>query len=69
MAFKVLDRYREVDPLKPEFNEFVRKETIVTLDSGWEIRAWIYWLRRARASGRHILAGDYGGRRTEHGRF
>ena len=65
MAFRVLDRYEAFDPLRPEFNEFVRKETIVTLDRGREIRAWIYWLLRARIFGRRILAGDYGVRRTE----
>ena len=65
MAFRVLDRYEGFDPLKPDFNEFVRKETIVTLESGREIRAWIYWLQCARAASRRILAGDYGVRRTE----
>ena len=65
MALRVLDRYEGFDPLKPQFNEFVRKETIVTLKRGREIRAWIYWLRNTRAAGRRILRGDYGVQRSE----
>jgi len=65
MSFRVLDRYEGFDPSDSEFNEFVRKETIVTMDSGREIRAWIYWLLRARASGRRIRSGNYPVHRAE----
>jgi gamma-glutamylcyclotransferase (GGCT)/AIG2-like uncharacterized protein YtfP len=65
MAFRVLDRYEGFDPSEPESNEFVRKETIVTMDSGREIRAWIYWLLRTRASGRRIQSGNYPAHRAE----
>ena len=65
MAFRVLDRYEGFDPSLPESGEFVRNKTIVTMDSGREIRAWIYWLLRARASGRRIRSGDYPVHRAE----
>jgi gamma-glutamylcyclotransferase (GGCT)/AIG2-like uncharacterized protein YtfP len=58
-AFRVLDRFEGCDPAKPEFNLFERRETTVKLARGRQVRAWIYWLPLAHASGRRIITGKY----------
>jgi gamma-glutamylcyclotransferase (GGCT)/AIG2-like uncharacterized protein YtfP len=63
-VFRVLDRFEGYDPAKPEFTEFERKQTVVTLAGGREMWAWIYWLPRARASGCRVMSGNYARHRT-----
>lgn len=58
-AFKVLDSFEGYDPTRPASGKFERKETTVSMASGGEIRAWIYWLSHNRASGRRISSGNY----------
>jgi gamma-glutamylcyclotransferase (GGCT)/AIG2-like uncharacterized protein YtfP len=59
VAFNALDSFEGFDPAKPGSNEYARRETTVTMAGGGRIRAWIYWLSRAHASGRRILSGNY----------
>ncbi|HET7214239.1 MAG TPA: gamma-glutamylcyclotransferase family protein [Terriglobia bacterium] len=59
VAFKVLDSFEGYDHTRPALDGFERKETIVSMANGDEIRAWIYWLSRKRASGHRIPSGNY----------
>jgi gamma-glutamylcyclotransferase (GGCT)/AIG2-like uncharacterized protein YtfP len=63
-AFSSLDRFEGYDPSRPEWSMFELKETTVRLAGQREVRAWIYWLRGGRRSGRRLLTGDYGMRRV-----
>ena len=59
VALEALDRYEGFDPGNPEQSLFVRKETTLTLATGGQVQAWIYWLQRVHPAARLILSGDY----------
>ncbi len=58
-AFKVLDAVEGYRSAAPEASLFRRETTLVTLESGDQESAWIYWLNRPPSRTRPLRSGDY----------
>ena len=58
-ALKILDKYEEFFPLRPNKSLFVRELLPVTLEDGRKKRAWAYLYNRGIANARLIPTGRY----------
>ena len=56
---KTLDRYEGLDGKSPESDEFRRSRTVVELDDGTTVAAWIYLYNRPTEGLARIPSGDY----------
>lgn len=56
---ETLDRYEGLDGQSPESGEFRRSRTVVELEAGGSLRAWIYLYNRPTAGLARIRSGDY----------
>ncbi len=56
---KVLDKIEEFDPCRPDESLFVRRLTVVELQTGQRVEAWVYFLPQKPSSARLIPSGDY----------
>jgi gamma-glutamylcyclotransferase (GGCT)/AIG2-like uncharacterized protein YtfP len=56
---KVLDEYEGCGPDEPIPTEFRREETIISLNTGEQVNAWIYIYNRSTNRLKEIRSGDY----------
>jgi gamma-glutamylcyclotransferase (GGCT)/AIG2-like uncharacterized protein YtfP len=62
---EALDRYEGLDEERPESGEFRRSRTVVDLDDGRTVAAWIYLYNRPTAGLARVRSGDYRALRSE----
>lgn len=58
-AIEKLDHYEEYFPSEPRKSLFIRKKTLVEMESGVRDTAWTYFYNRAVSEKQRIPAGDY----------
>ncbi len=56
---KTLDEVEGVGSAAPAAGLFRREITVVTLENGKQVRAWVYWVNRVPGARRRIASGDY----------
>jgi len=54
-----LDEYEECSPERPRPTEYVRRKSMLLLDSGQRTEAWIYLFNRPVTGFRKIASGDF----------
>lgn len=58
-ALEKLDRYENYNRLNEKSGEYIRRKTLIRMNDGRSLMAWVYWYNRDLHSKKRILENDY----------